>query len=73
MITSPVSPIPQRANQRFQKALGVQLTRLYAVELAEPPSATFLCLLAEADRLGLPEALKPHPSTTPRSKLTLFG
>jgi hypothetical protein len=63
----------QRATHRFQKALGAELTRLYSAVLAEPPPDAFLCLLAQADRLALPTAPNPPPSTTPRSKLTLFG
>jgi hypothetical protein len=73
MTTSPVLPIRQRSTHRFQKALGADLTRLYSAALAAPPPEAFLRLLAEADRLALPKAPQSPPSTTPRSKLSLFG
>jgi hypothetical protein len=73
MTPNPVLPIRQRATHRFQKSLGAELTRLYSAVLAEPPPESFLRLLAQADRLALPKAPNPPPSTTPRSKLTLFG
>ena len=73
MIVNSVSPMRQRANLRLQKALGAQLTRLYSAVVTEPPPETFLRLLAEADRLASLKAPKPHPPTTPRSKLTLFS
>jgi hypothetical protein len=73
MTTSPVSPIRQRADHRFQKALGAQLTRLYSAVLAEPPPAAFLCLLGEVDGLALPKAIEPAPPVRARLKLSLFN
>jgi hypothetical protein len=71
MTTSQISSMRQPTIHRFQKALGVQLSRRYPIELADFEPEAFLCLLGEADQLA--SKAPPPPARMPRSKLTLFS